>query len=443
MRIFLKKARAKTPFSVLDPVMVEPLELAYLKAAAEKAGAKAYIIDDLFGLAEPEVIPDILVLTGYNTAERKILEEAKEYKERYPAIKVIVGGTHAERSSSDFHSLYVDFVVHSPDLQLFTDLIRKISGDQEEPEPSGFDMNVQGVWTIGSKSLITGKTHIAPDRSLTEAVIKKTRYLDKGRVALVKGRTGCPYRCDFCYCRLLNGGVHIGPEYGTLLDEALELDADHVWIVDDVFLASRKDAEDFIAEAEVRAGKVNLIAYLRADFIQKNRDLMGKLKDCGLREVIVGFEATVNTELDSYNKQTDALDYPEVIRALEESGIDLTALFMVSPDYRLRDFRRLARFLRENRIDTYTVSILTPIKGTEGYEEMRGKLLTDRPERFDFLHLVTKSHLPAPIFYLMFIWLHIGLIRSKRIRSFIRQSVFARKGTKLSYKTNAKEGREY
>lgn len=441
MRVFLKKSRAGTPFSVLDPVRVEPLELAYLKAAAEMAGSEAYIVDDLFGIRGPDVIPDAIVLTGYNTAERKILEEAREYKERYPGIRVIVGGTHAERSSSDFHSPYVDFVVHSPDLQLFMDILKLIEGKSIEIEPSGFDMKRQGVWTIGSKRPVTCKTHIASDRSLTEAVIEKTRYLDKGRVALVKGRIGCPYRCDFCFCRLLNGGVHIGPDYGNLLDEALELDADHVWVVDDVFLASRKDAEDFIAAAEGRAGKANLIAYLRADFILKNRDLIGKLKVCGLREVIVGFEATSNSELDAYNKQTDALDYPEVVRVLRETGIDLTALFMVSPDYRISDFRRLAKFLRENRIDTYTVSILTPIKGTEGYEEMKGKLLTDRPERFDFLHLVTKSHLPAPIFYLMFIWLHIGLIRSKRIRSFIRQSIFARKGTSLSDKTN--DGREY
>ncbi|ETA81132.1 B12-binding domain-containing radical SAM protein [Youngiibacter fragilis] len=423
MKVFLKKARAGTPFSVLDPVRVEPLELAYLKAAAEAAGAEAHIVDDLFGIRGPDVIPDAIVLTGYNTAERKILEEAKRYKERYPDIRVIVGGTHAERSSGDFHSPYVDFVVHSPDLQLFMDILRLIEGKSVEIEPSGFDMKRRGVWTIGSKRPVTGKTEIAPDRSLTEAVIEKTRYLDKGRVALVKGRIGCPYRCDFCYCRLLNGGVHIGPDYGNLLDESLQLDADHVWIVDDVFLVSRKDALEFIDAAEARNGRLSLIAYLRADFILKNSDLMGKLRECGLAEVIVGFEATSNSELDAYNKQTDALDYPEVIRILRESGIDLTALFMVSPDYRIADFRRLARFLRENSIDTYTVSILTPIKGTEGYEEMKEKLLTDRPERFDFLHLVTKPHLPAAVFYLMFLWLHLGLLRSGRIRSFIRQAL--------------------
>jgi radical SAM superfamily enzyme YgiQ (UPF0313 family) len=303
-------------------------------------------------------------------------------------------------------------------------------------------MQRSGEWIIGGSRPVTVMPLIKPDRSLTKAVIGETRYLDKRRVALVKGRTGCPYKCDFCYCRLLNDGIHIAGDYGDILDEALELDAEFVWVVDDVFLASRKDALDFINAAEKWSKRVNLIAYLRADFILKNRDLLEKLRECGLGEVIVGFEATSNSELDGYNKQTDALDYPEAIRILREAEIDLTALFMVSPDYRISDFRRLARFLKENRIGTYTVSILTPIKGTDGYEEMKGKLLTDNPERFDFLHLVTKPRLPAPIFYLMFLWLHLGLLRSKRIWSFIRQSLTRNKIIRQSDKPETDEVKE-
>ena len=433
MKVFLKKARARTTFSVLDPVKVEPLELAYLKAAAEEAGAEAYIVDDLFGLNEPDTVPDIVVLTGYNTAERRIIEDARSYKARFPKVSVIIGGTHVERNSRDFHSPHVDFVVHSPDLLLFMDILRFIGGNLKELTPSGFDMQKDGRWIIGKERPVKKMSPIRPDRSLTDAVIGMTRYLDKGRVALVKGRTGCPYKCDFCYCRLINDGIHIKGSYSAMLDEASAIDSDHIWIVDDIFLSSRKDAMEFIEAAEGRVLKPNLIAYLRADFILNNRDLFCKLKECGLSEVIVGFEATDNSELDAYNKQTDALDYPDCVRTLRECGIDLTALFMVSPDYSISDFRRLARFLRENRIDTYTVSILTPIKGTNGYEEMKDRLITDDPERFDFLHLVTKPKLPAPVFYMMFLWLHIGLLKSGRIRSFIRQSLMGKKtGRKMT-----------
>ena len=91
MKIFLKKVRARTLFSLLDPVRVEPLELCYLQALADNLGIESVIIDDLFGLLEPQGIrPQAVVLTGYNTAEREILNEAKTYKQVYPDVKIIV-----------------------------------------------------------------------------------------------------------------------------------------------------------------------------------------------------------------------------------------------------------------------------------------------------------------------------------------------------------------
>ena len=87
-------------------------------------------------------------------------------------------------------------------------------------------------------------------------------------------------------------------------------------------------------------------------------------------------------ELEGYHKQTDAFDYPKVIELLRDHDIDLTALFMVRPDYGLADFRKLNRFITKNRIDIYTISILTPIKGTKSYEDQRSQLVTEDPRKF-------------------------------------------------------------
>ena len=77
----------------------------------------------------------------------------------------------------------------------------------------------------------------------------------------------------------------------------------------------------------------------------------------------------------------------------------------------------------ENKIDVYTISIMTPVKGTKLYNEMKNELIEKRPEKFDFLHLVLKSKLPKIIFYILFYSLHIRLLKSKRIRKFIRQEI--------------------
>lgn len=430
MKVLLKKVRAKTLFSLLDPVRVEPLELAYLLSAIEEMGAQAWIIDDLFKIKALGQTPDVIVLTGYNTAEDLIIKETLSFRRHFPLAKIIIGGIHAQCNSQVFHVPSVDYVFHSPDLKQFQNLLKQIEGTIDPVRHSGFDEQRDGRWTIGTARPLTTMPKIQPDRSLTRRVLDRTRYLDKSCVALVKGRTGCPYQCDFCYCRLLNDGLHLQSNFETIFSEAQAIEANFIWVVDDVFLASRKDALEFIRSAqslrETNAdtestskegvkGPPKFIVYLRADFILKNSDLLEQLKASGMEEVIVGFEAITNTELDSYHKETDALDYPQVIQQLKKHRIDLTALFMVSPHYQWADFRRLRLFLKNHEIETYTISILTPIKGTHSYEQMKDQLITKNPKKFDFLHLVIKSTLPKPLFYFLFWQLHFRLLRSPRI----------------------------
>lgn len=432
MKIFFKKVRARTLFSLLDPVRVEPLELGYLQAVSEAMGVEAYIVDELFGLPEPQDIwPEAIVLTGYNTAEGEIIKEALDYKKVYPEAKIIVGGVHVELNRVSFQIHAIDFVIHSQDLTVFQKVLEFIRGDIKEIPYVGVDVrrlaeDGSASWSKGTR--LTVKTHqtIKPSRILTGLVVNQTRYLDKENIALVKNRRGCPYSCDFCYCKLINDGVQVKGDYKQMLREIKETPAKYHWVVDDVFLASRQEALDYIKAYEEMTKEegemvIRLIVYLRADFIARESDLLGRLKECGLDEVIVGFEATDNRELEEYNKLTDALDYPKVIRLLKEKDIDLTALFMVRPDYSLADFKRLNRFIAKNSLSVYTISILTPIKGTRNYEDKKSQLLTEDPRKFDFLHRVLPSKLPKAVFYLLFYGLHWRLVKSRRIHAYLGQ----------------------
>ncbi len=434
MTIFLKKVRARTLFSLLDPVRVEPLELCYLQAASDQVGIESVILDNLFGLLEPPGIqPQAVVLTGYNTAEREILKEAKAYKKVYPDAKIIVGGLHVELNREAFRKHEIDFVLHSQDLTVFQSVLRFLQGDLLELPLAGLDRRIASedgsdLWRVGTRLSVEALQRIKPTKTLSNLVSERTRYLDKTTVALVKSRIGCPYQCDFCYCKRMNDGVHVKSDYQELLRDVRRIRANYHWLVDDVFLTSRQDALDYLQAYEGMTGsegegetKLSLIAYLRADFIIKESDLLGQLKVCGLDEVIVGFEATGNAELEEYHKQTNALNYPKVIELLRDHEIDLTALFMVRPDYGLADFLRLNQFIKENLLDTYTISIFTPLKGTRSYEDLRSELVTEDPKKFDFLHLVLEPRLPRVVFYGLFYWLHWRLLKSKRMRSFVRQ----------------------
>lgn len=423
MIVFLKKVRVKTVFSIFQPVKVEPLELCYLKSVLNNMNVESYVIDDLFNIKEPHnVTPNIIILTGYNVAENEIIDEAKKYKYKFPNAKIIVGGVHIQGNADFFHIKEIDYVFHSQSLNTFKLLMQKIINN-DAPLTHGVDTQIISKkimhWNIGDKESVYKIENIYPDRQLFHQISHKLRYLEKRNVALIKGSVGCPYNCSYCYCKMLNNNHYIKADYNKIINEIEKINADFFWIVDDILFNNRQDALSFIEIIEKRKLNVKIIGYLRADFILRERDLLKRLRNAGLVDVIVGFEATSNDELKSYSKTTNALDYPKVISLLNENNIDLTALFMVKPDYGFHDFRNLRKFIKSNNIELYTISILTPIKGTKDYELLKDKLVTDNPRKFDFMHLVEKPKLPKWIFYALFYSLHIRLLKSKRIWKYI------------------------
>ncbi len=417
MIVFLKKVRVKTIFSTFEPIVVEPLELCYLKSVLDSMNIENYIVDELFNLKEPiGVKPTVIVLTGYNVAENEIIKQAKAYKILFPNVKIVVGGVHIQGNADVFHTGGIDYVCHTQSLSAFKNLIYQIYNN-EDNFINGIDsINfLTNDWNISCKETLQNNEGTIADRSLFYKYSKKLHYLEKANVALVKGSIGCPYNCSYCYCKLLNNGSYVKANYDALINEIEGIHADYFWIVDDVLFSSRNDALEFIDLIKEKNIKLKIICYLRTDFILKEKDLLPFLRQAGIVEIIVGFEATQNDELKNYQKTTNALDYPEIIALLKNNSIDLTALFMVQPDYKIKDFINLYKFIKNNKIEIYTISILTPIKGTNDYELLKDNLTSNDPRKFDFLHLVLKPRLPKWMFYFLFYGIHMRLLKSKRV----------------------------
>ena len=450
MIIFLEKVREKTIFSFFEPIVTEPLELMYIKTILIEEKITSYIIDDNFKLDKPKgVIPDLVILTGYNVAENLIISKAKAYKNKYPTVKIMVSGVHAQLNREAFRTKGIDYVYFSQSLETFRTFI-KTAVDLEldyEKEDNKYISNKhinnkdtnnkefksnyfrKGVdiydkltdsWQLGQDDVLIKSENIFPDRLVFNDIKSQTRYIDKTQVALVKSSHGCPYSCSFCYCRLLNNGIYIKPDYKRLISEISEIDARYIWVIDDSFFITREDALDFIVNAKNEYLNKSLIIYLRADFIVENEDLMSELKSWGIDEVIVGFESEDESMLSEYNKGQTANIYQKAVNILKNQAIELTALFIVDPAYEIKDFLRLYKYIKKLDLDLYTISIMTPLKGTLDYELRKHELIETDPRKFDFLHLVLKSKLPKWLFYTLFYLCHLRLIKSKRIRKMIR-----------------------
>ena len=445
MIIFLEKVREKTIFSFFEPIVTEPLELMYIQTILMQEKITSYIIDDNLKRDKPkEAIPNLVILTGYNVAENLIVSKAKAYKNKYPTVKIMVSGVHAQLNREAFRTKGIDYVYFSQSLETFRAFIKtaiNLEIDYEEENNKyisnkrtnnkedksnyfrkGVDIydKLTDSWQLGQDDVLIKSENIFPDRLVFNDIKSQTRYIDKTQVALVKSSHGCPYSCSFCYCRLLNNGIYLKPDYKRLISEIKEIDSSYIWVIDDSFFVTREDALDFIVNAKNEYLNKSLIIYLRADFIVENEDLMSELKSWGIDEVIVGFESEDESMLSEYNKGQTANIYEKAVNILKNEAIELTALFIVDPSYEIKDFLRLYKYIKKLDLDLYTISIMTPLKGTLDYDLRKHELIETDPRKFDFLHLVLKSKLPKWLFYTLFYLCHLRLIKSKRIRKMIR-----------------------
>ena len=449
MIVFLEKVREKTISSFFEPIVTEPLELMYIKTILIEEKITSYIKDDNFKLDKPKgVIPNLVILTGYNVAENLIVSKAKAYKNKYPTVKIMVSGVHAQLNREAFRTKGIDYVYFSQSLETFRAFIKtavdlEIDYEKEDKKDDnkhisnkhinnkedkstyfqkGVDIynKLTDSWQLGQDDVLIKSENIFPDRLVFNDIKSQTRYIDKTQVALVKSSHGCPYSCSFCYCRLLNNGIYLKPDYKKLISEISEIDSSYIWVIDDSFFITREDALDFINNAKNEYLNKSLIIYLRADFIVENEDLMSELKSWGIDEVIVGFESEDESILSEYNKGQTANIYEKAVNILKNQAIELTALFIVDPAYEIKDFLRLYKYIKKLDLDLYTISIMTPLKGTLDYELRKHELIETDPRKFDFLHLVLKSKLPKWLFYTLFYLCHLRLIKSKRIRKMIR-----------------------
>ena len=421
MKIVLKKVRKKTPFSWIDPVKVEPLELEYLKAVIDDLNLECVIVDPLYH--KEKVSGDVVILNGYNTARDLMLLEAKQLKENAPGTIVIGSGVDVQINWKQYENSAFDYLIASNRLSDFKSLIEQLATQKLQTktflEENTHHLNANPIIIHSDK--LTAFEMVKPSRDYFEQIKHQTRYLLYDNVALVKRAHSCPYGCEFCFCTKLNQGHYVSRSFESLRLEMETINSDTFWVVDDVFIHNREEAASFI-EA-FRGTSFKMIVYLRADFIVSHADLMAMLKNAGIVEVIVGFESIEASVLENYHKGYTPDINTKAIAVLNDSGMSFTALFMLDIGAELQDFKALKTYIKEMKIRNYTFSIFTPLEGTDLYKVYEKDIIDFNSAHYDFLHLVLKPlKMRALTFKLAFAQLFVfQFFHAKSARQFIRK----------------------
>ncbi len=391
MNVLLIRPKPHKETIGLQNVMIcEPLELEYVASNIEAHGHKAIIIDMILekqpvSYFVEKLRPDVVGITGYISHVNIIKEYAAQIKACSPDISVVVGGVHAEVNPEDFDCEQIDYILRANGIKTFVELLQRLEKKETTEELSCIYSRTGAIPTKETKF-----SYLFPAREKVRRYRSKYYYMFHRNCSLIKTSFGCPYQCKFCFCRQITDGAYFTRPLESILDELASIKEREIYIVDDDFLVDRKRLLAFCDGLEQRNIKKRYLIYGRADFIANNEDIIKRLRRGGLRAVIVGLESCDSNELMDYNKKTQVETNEKAVAILKKYDIECYGTFILGLDWKKEDFNALARWIKKLGLVFVNLQPLTPLRGTELYEQYKKDFIIreDEYEKWDLAHLV-------------------------------------------------------
>jgi radical SAM superfamily enzyme YgiQ (UPF0313 family) len=89
----------------------------------------------------------------------------------------------------------------------------------------------------------------------------------------------------------------------------------------------------------------------------------------------------------------------KALSILKGLGLDIWPMFMIRPEFDRKDFMDLRQRCLGLDLSFIGFSVLTPLPGTDLYQEVKDRLITADYDYFDFFHTLLPTTLPLPDFY--------------------------------------------
>ena len=404
MRILLIEPN-KSPVTIggEDSFLYEPLALEYV-AAGVPYDHDVTILDLRLEKRLQDVLadfrPDVVGITSYTVHVNTVRRLFDEIKQWNPPVLTVVGGHHATVVPEDFLSPSIDLIVQGEGVFAFKEIITRFeSGEGFDGIPgTAFAREGRLVRTNGPPAVDLDAFPF-PDRSLTAKYRK--HYFTEWMKPLASIRTskGCPHRCNFCALWKITGGRYFKRKPERVVEELAGLDEEFVFFADDESLvdtARMKTLATLIRDAGLRK---RYFLYGRSDTISRNPELLEMWRDVGLERVFVGLEFFRDEDLAYVRKGSTASDNEKAVKILQDLDIEIYASFIVRPEFTRSDFAAFGQYCRNLRLSYATFAVLTPLPGTDFYDEVRDQLITHNYDYFDFIHTLLPTTLPLEDFY--------------------------------------------
>jgi radical SAM superfamily enzyme YgiQ (UPF0313 family) len=442
MRILLVRAPVPRHTIGLKHIMVcEPLELEYVAAGLD--GHTVEILDLIlergFERRLRRFRPDVVGTSSYITGVNEVIKLCRAAKRWNPAVRTVVGGVHASRAPEDYADPSVDCVVLGDGTTVMPEVVRAFETGRPLEEIPGLVL-----WRGGALRRTAGRAYMPhpdslplPRRDLVAHLRPQYYYLFHQPVATVKTTWGCWYKCNFCFTWRITDGLPYSRSPESIAAELAQIDCEHVYIVDDIFLIHPTRLRELARLLRERDVRKKYLVYARADFVSDNEEVVAEWAGLGLKAVFIGLEATTDRELDSMDKQATVDHNRRAISLLRKHGVDVYGSLIIQPEYAKEDWDRLKRFIDETGLYYLNISPLTPMPGTLIWEQHKDRVIVSRRAHglWDLSHTVLPTRMSLRDYYrsLLGVYTHACLNpwRARRLKLATAPPIFSWKFLRL------------
>ncbi|NQU95620.1 MAG: radical SAM protein [Candidatus Omnitrophica bacterium] len=352
-----------------DPIRYPPINLTYLASSLRSAGECVSIVDTNIDHACIDKIkqfnPDIVGLPMMSFSEPMVIDFIRKIKRITPA-KILIGGPHACIMQEEVLKIYreIDFEIfgegektvqelcnalkRKTGLESVKGLIYREGGEVRKNQPREFNHNLDEL--------------PFPAWDLLE--VKKYNFLP------IADSRGCPYRCNFCCVKDIQGRLWRPRSWESIIAEIQwdmkKFGFKKFYIDGDNLLVDRNRILKLCDEIRKRNLQIKWTATqgVRADLVTD--EILSAMLSAGCRAIGFGIESGDEKVLRSMQKGESLEKIAYAARLAKKKGFYVTGCFMVGNINDTTDsVKRSIEFMKSLKLNAIYVNSVVPYPKTE------------------------------------------------------------------------------
>ncbi len=312
---------------------------------------------------------------------------------RARGIPTVIGGSHVTFMADEALE-HVDYVARGEGgEQLMVELVEALAGDRELDSIAGLSFKRDGLAVHNPPREACADLDTLPFPDLRLVVGS-----DRIKTVPIMTSWGCPFDCTFCSVTAMFGKKYRFRSAESVIAELKDKRPELIFFYDDNFAANKKRLKRLLRMMIDEGLAVPWSAQVRTDVV-RDQELLELMRDSGCHLVYLGFESVNQETLDTFEKAQTVEDIRKSIRVLHQYGIKSHGMFVLGADTDdVQTVRDTVRFAKDNQIDTVMLNILTPLPGTQQFQEFdeEGRIFDKRWELYDAHHVVFEPRRMTP-----------------------------------------------